>query len=151
MLPTIAIPMSAPVPGGVSGKTVNSKKSIKMKKMKSFVLLSVMTVLLASCGSVKNVAYLQNSDYIDLSRSEFLYDARIMPKDVLTITVNTVNPEASAPYNLIVRSTLNNTSSTIGTTGGSSRPIWWTITVRLNSPCWVPCMSAVSPSRSVRR
>ena len=90
-----------------------------MKKMKSFVLLSVMTVLLASCGSVKNVAYLQNSDYIDLSRSEFLYDARIMPKDVLTITVNTVNPEASAPYNLIVRSTLTNTSSSVSTGGGS--------------------------------
>ena len=87
--------------------------------MKSFVLLSVMTVLLASCGSVKNVAYLQNSDYIDLSRSEFLYDARIMPKDVLTITVNTVNPEASAPYNLIVRSTLTNTSSSVSTGGGS--------------------------------
>jgi polysaccharide export outer membrane protein len=30
-----------------------------------------------------------------------------------------VNPEAAAPYNLIVRSTLNSTSSTIGTSGGS--------------------------------
>ena len=89
-----------------------------MKKMKSFVLLSVMTVLLASCSSVKNVAYLQNSDYIDLSRSEFLYDARIMPKDVLTITVNTVNPEASAPYNLIVRSTLNSPSGNISSGSG---------------------------------
>lgn len=89
-----------------------------MKKMKSFVLLSVMTVLLASCSSVKNVAYLQNSDYIDLSRSEFLYDARIMPKDVLTITVNTVNPEASAPYNLIVRSTLNSASNSVSSGGG---------------------------------
>ena len=58
--------------------------------------------LLTSCGSVKNVAYLQNSDYIDLSRSEYLYDAHIMPKDVLTITVNTVNPEAAAPFNLTV-------------------------------------------------
>ena len=42
-----------------------------------------------------------------------------MPKDVLTITVNTVNPEAAAPFNLIVRNTLMNTSSTIGTSGGS--------------------------------
>ena len=58
--------------------------------------------LLTSCGSVKNVAYLQNSDDIDLSRSEYLYDAHIMPKDVLTITVNTVNPEAAAPFNLTV-------------------------------------------------
>ena len=89
-----------------------------MKKV-FYVILSVMTAFLSSCGSVKNVAYLQNSDSIDFSRSEYLYDAHIMPKDVLTITVSTVNPEASAPFNLIVRPTLNNTSSNLATTGGS--------------------------------
>jgi len=31
-----------------------------------------------------------------------LYDARIMPKDVLSITVNTTTPEASVPFNLTV-------------------------------------------------
>lgn len=91
-----------------------------MKKIaSSLILLTSAIVLLTSCGSVKNVAYLQNSDYIDFNRSEYLYDARIMPKDVLTITVNTVNPEASAPYNLIVRSTLTSTSSLVSTSGGS--------------------------------
>ena len=85
---------------------------------KYFFLLLVATVMLSSCGSVKNVAYLQNSDYIDFNHSEYLYDARIMPKDVLTITVNTVNPEAAEPYNLIVRNTLR-TGSSIGTSGGS--------------------------------
>lgn len=89
-----------------------------MKKLFYFTFVLV-AVLLNSCGSVKNVAYLQNSDTIDFSRSEYLYDARIMPKDVLTITVSTVNPEASAPFNLIVRPALNSTSSTIATTGGS--------------------------------
>lgn len=89
-----------------------------MKKL-SYVLLSLMTVLLFSCGSAKNVAYIQNSDYVDFSRSQALYDARIMPKDILTVTVNTVNPEASAPFNLIVRNTLYSTSSSIGTSGGS--------------------------------
>ena len=89
-----------------------------MKKL-FYVFLSVATVFLYSCGSVKNVAYLQNSDSIDFARSEYLYDARIMPKDVLTITVSTVNPEASAPYNLIVRPVLNSTSSSIASTGGS--------------------------------
>lgn len=84
-----------------------------------YIVLSVVTVFLTSCGSVKNVAYLQNSDVVDFSNSEYLYDAHIMPKDVLTITVNTVNPEASAPYNLIVRPTLNNPSGTITTSGGA--------------------------------
>ena len=86
-----------------------------MKKFSYFVLL---VALMTSCSAPKNVAYLQNSDDVDLS-SEYLYDAKIMPKDVLTITVNTVNPEASAPFNLIVRNTLTSTSSTIGTAGGS--------------------------------
>ena len=79
----------------------------------------ILLLVLSSCGSVKNVAYLQNSDSISFTRSEYLYEARIMPKDVLTITVNTVNPEASAPYNLVVRPTLTSTSSTVGTSGGS--------------------------------
>jgi polysaccharide export outer membrane protein len=64
--------------------------------------------LFASCGSTKDVAYLQNSEEIDFARSEYLYDARIMPKDVLTITVNTVNPEAAAPFNLTVPTSFNN-------------------------------------------
>jgi polysaccharide export outer membrane protein len=42
-----------------------------------------------------------------------------MPKDVLTITVSTVNPEASAPFNLIVHPTLTSTSSNVSTSGGS--------------------------------
>lgn len=83
------------------------------------VLLLSVALWLTSCSSPKNVAYIQNSDYIDYSKSEFLYDAHIMPKDVLTITVNTVNPEASEPFNLIVRSTLNRTSGSISSTGGA--------------------------------
>ena len=89
------------------------------KQICSYVLLSVVAIVLASCGSVKNVAYFQNSDYIDPSRSAFLYDAHIMPKDILTITVNTVNPEAAAPFNLIMRPTLTSATSHLASTGGS--------------------------------
>ena len=81
------------------------------------ILLTSSIIILSSCGSVKNVAYLQNSDSIFFAHSEYLYDARIMPKDILTITVNTVNPEASAPYNLVVSTALNtgNSGQNIGT------------------------------------
>ena len=80
-----------------------------MKKITSYIiLLTSSIIILSSCGSVKNVAYLQNSDSIFFARSEYLYDARIMPKDVLTITVNTVNPEAAAPFNLTVPTSFNN-------------------------------------------
>lgn len=71
------------------------------------VLFFSVALWLTSCSSPKNVAYIQNSDYIDYSKSEFLYDARIMPKDVLTITVNTVNPEASEPFNLVVSTAIS--------------------------------------------
>ena len=85
----------------------------------TYVLLSLTTVLLFSCSSSKNVAYIQNSDYVDFSRSQVLYDARIMPKDILTVTVNTVNPEASAPFNLIQRPVITSTASSLGSGSGS--------------------------------
>jgi len=69
----------------------------------SFVLLFFLSIILASCGSVKNIAYLQNSDDINFEKSRFLYDARIMPKDQLTISVNTTTPEASMPFNLLLQ------------------------------------------------
>mgnify|MGYP002526327314 CR=1 FL=1 len=79
-----------------------------MKKY-SYLVVILLVALVSSCRAPKNVAYLQNSDYVDLS-SEFLYDAKIMPKDILTITVNTVNPEAAAPFNLTVSNVFNNQS-----------------------------------------
>lgn len=90
-----------------------------MKKLINSLLVAVAMLTVTSCSTPKNVAYIQNSDYIDYTNSEFLYDARIMPKDILTVTINTVNPEASAPFNLIVRPTLANATSNIPTSGGA--------------------------------
>ncbi len=89
-----------------------------MKKIITLLQAALVVLLLSACSGAKNVAYFQNSDYIDFSRSETLYDAKIMPKDVLTITVNTVNPEAAAPFNLIVANPLN-TSRSLATGSGS--------------------------------
>lgn len=66
-------------------------------------ILSMFFVI--GCTSYKNVPYLQNSNYVDLSNSTGLYDARIMPKDILTITVNCPDePQAVAIYNLAIQS-----------------------------------------------
>jgi len=75
-----------------------------MMKTKSLhiLILSAVVILLCSCGSTKNVAYFQNSDEVNLDKSQVLYDARIMPKDVLTITVSTTDPDAAVPFNLTV-------------------------------------------------
>ena len=75
-----------------------------MKKLNIlFGLLLLATALLSSCGSTKNVAYFKNSDSINFENSRFLYDARIMPKDQITVSVNTTTPEASLPFNLLLQ------------------------------------------------
>ncbi|MBP5277194.1 MAG: polysaccharide biosynthesis/export family protein [Prevotella sp.] len=74
-----------------------------MKKL-LFITFSLLTVLiLTGCGSAKNVAYFQNSDSINFEQSRYLYDARIMPKDQITISVNTTTPEVSLPFNLLLQ------------------------------------------------
>lgn len=78
-----------------------------MKKNTIFAFIVVLAItMMSSCGSVKNVAYLQNSDSINYNAlTGYLYDARIMPKDEITISVSTTDPEASYPFNLLLQTT----------------------------------------------
>ena len=77
-------------------------------KLKSLLSLCFCILLMASCTSYKNVPYLQNPEAVnDFQEILPMYDAKIMPKDLLTITVNTSDPEASAPYNLVVQTSMN--------------------------------------------
>lgn len=72
------------------------------KRLFKTFLLAATIVFLGSCSSTKNVAYFQNSDTVNLDSSRVLYDARIMPKDVLTITVSTTDDDAAVPFNMTV-------------------------------------------------
>ena len=69
---------------------------------KKIILPLMAIVLLASCGTQKDVPYFQNAMMVDLSGSQMLYDARIMPKDQLTITVSASDDKAAAPFNMTV-------------------------------------------------
>ena len=73
-----------------------------MTNLKKLILPILAIVMLASCGSQKDVPYFQNADQVNLSASQYLYDARIMPKDQLTITVSTSDDKAAAPFNMTV-------------------------------------------------
>ncbi len=92
--------------------------------MRKFVFASVvvacfMMLILQGCNPAqyKQVPYLQNSDSVDLSMAKGLYDARIMPKDLLSIYVSTPeNTSVSAMFNLSSRVTRNQ----YGETGTSS-------------------------------
>ena len=84
-------------------------------KIKSYLIV-LTTLFLASCTSYKSVPYLQNPEAVNEFQEILpMYDAKIMPKDLLTITVNTSDPEAAAPFNLTVQSPININRSTLTT------------------------------------
>lgn len=88
-------------------------KKMKIRTLIVPMALMAMVLVLGSCGSTKNIPYFQNSQFIDETQSSFLYDARILPKDQLTITVSTTNPDAAVPFNLTIPTPYNtNTRST---------------------------------------
>ena len=89
-----------------------------MKKIICSVIVTAMMMAMAGCGSSKDVPYYTNIDSVSLAASRGLYDARIMPKDELTITVNTTDPDAAVPFNLQVRNQLSG-GKQISTGGGS--------------------------------
>lgn len=81
-----------------------------MKKLLFPVIAIALMVCIAGCTGSKQVAYFQNIDSVSLAASRGLYDAHIMPKDMLTITVSTTDPAVSQPFNLTV-------SNSVGSAG----------------------------------
>ena len=86
-----------------------------MKKIILPLFIITMVLVLGSCGSSKKIAYFQNADSLRCAASAGLFDAKIMPKDLLTITVSTTDPKAATPFNLAVSGVINST----GQLGGS--------------------------------
>lgn len=87
-----------------------------MKLNRLLITFAVVGVL-ASCTSYKHIPYLQNPQVVnEFEGSLPMYDAKIMPKDLLSITVNTSDPQAAAPFNLTVQTPLNAALSNINTT-----------------------------------
>lgn len=73
-----------------------------MKQLSYFVLAAL---LLTACQSYKKVPYLQDVEVVEQAQQkDNLYDARIMPKDLLTIVVSCTSPELAVPFNLTVAS-----------------------------------------------
>lgn len=109
-----------------------------MRRLKC-TLLVLATLLLCSCNAYKEVPYLQGSEYLDRTPERTpLYDAHIMPKDLLTITVNTSDPDAAIPFNLTVATPITANSKSL--TSQHCNSIWWTITETSTSPYWEHCI-----------
>lgn len=77
--------------------------------------------LFVSCQSYKKVPYLQDAEVVERAvQQENLYDAKIMPKDLLTIVVSCTSPELAIPFNLTVASP---TSVAAGNTQLTVQPV----------------------------
>ncbi|KAA6337244.1 hypothetical protein EZS27_014663 [termite gut metagenome] len=87
-----------------------------MKKSSYIIFLILLFFGFTACRSYKNVPYLQGVDSLDLGFYKTqLYDARIMPKDLLTISVNSTDPETARPFNLTVGATQMSVASSLST------------------------------------
>ena len=70
--------------------------------------LCLCILFLTGCTSYKQVPYLQDVETLQaIEEIQPMYDAKILPKDLLTITVNTSDPEAAAPFNLTVQTAID--------------------------------------------
>lgn len=75
--------------------------------------LMMLPFLLVACQSYKKVPYFQDVEVVNqVEQQESLYDAKIMPKDLLTIVVSCTNPELAVPFNLTVASNASLAAST---------------------------------------
>lgn len=71
--------------------------------LKSLLLMGVFAIAISGCSSHKRVAYLQDSAIFEAAHNQMgAFDARIMPKDLISVIVSTSNPEAAVPFNLTV-------------------------------------------------
>ena len=79
-----------------------------MEKVNKLICMILLSFLLAACQSYKKVPYLQDVEAVNqATQQETLYDAKIMPKDLLTIVVSCTSPELAAPFNLTIASPSN--------------------------------------------
>ena len=71
-----------------------------MRRLNKKLGLLLLPFLLVACQSYKKVPYLQDVEVVEqATQQENLYDAKIMPKDLLTIVVSCTSPELALPFN----------------------------------------------------
>jgi polysaccharide export outer membrane protein len=69
-----------------------------MEKVNKLICMILLSFLLAACQSYKKVPYLQDVEAVNqATQQETLYDAKIMPKDLLTIVVSCQFTDSSYP------------------------------------------------------
>ena len=97
----------------MKGRLIMNLRIMMRRLNKRNLWLLLLPFLLTACQSYKKVPYFQNVEVVnEVEQQEKLYDAKIMPKDLLTIVVSCTNPELAIPFNLTVASNASLTTST---------------------------------------
>lgn len=101
------------------GKT----KRLLMRFLNTFVIC-FLAVILNSCNGYKQLAYLKNTEEVSpeaLSSLVKVHEAKIMPNDIVSITVNSNIPGAATDFNLpVIPNNLNSAVQTTVTASGTS-------------------------------
>ena len=94
--------------------------------MRNLTLVAILAIFLMSCGETKRVTYLQEVESLPvevLQQKSLLADPRIVPGDLLSITVGSDNPESVSIFNKIstgVTGGTDNSASSVTTSGSST-------------------------------
>ncbi|MBS9462189.1 polysaccharide biosynthesis/export family protein [Flagellimonas sp. 389] len=67
-----------------------------------FFSLAIFAILLTSCASRQDVVYFQDAGNFETLVSDNVFSPKFKVDDLISIHVSTLNPEASAPFNLAV-------------------------------------------------
>ncbi len=102
---------------GIKGRLIMNSRIMMRRLNKRNLWLLLLPFLLTACQSYKKVPYFQNVEVVnEAEQQEKLYDAKIMPKDLLTIVVSCTNPELAIPFNLTVNAGIAVSTSSYVTT-----------------------------------
>ena len=71
-------------------------------KVKSYIYFLFTLLLISSCASSKKIAYLNVKERAEIVKYTQLHEVRIMPKDILDITIKAEDKELIKPYLPIV-------------------------------------------------
>ncbi len=100
-----------------------------MKTINQLLLLALTALLMASCGSTKDVPYLIDANQLPkevLQAASRATDPVIMPGDMLQITVTGRNPESVQPFNKISYiSNLSSNGSALTNSNAGNAPMYY--------------------------
>jgi len=61
--------------------------------------VAFLALMLGACTSPKDIAYFQNMEDVDLSATRYQHNAKIMPKDVITVLISATDANAVSYFN----------------------------------------------------